>query len=161
MSFLRTWEEQLAHEKALRDESRAAWFKALVSECDTRAEIVERSGIPAEYLIPVAKKIGVELPGQRRAVRERYAACAAEGMSVAEAARALGVKPSTVHHAANRYDLSFRRARRGPKPGAPGGEAAKPRKQQVVAPQDAMIARMRAMAAEENKAMRRRAGGYL
>lgn len=156
MSFLRTWEEQLAHEKAVRDASRKAWLEALVSECRTLDEMAVLGGIAKGTLHRLADELGVSLPTIQGNKRQAYAACAAEGLTYSQTAKRLGVTYHTVVWAAKRYRLSFKKAQR--KAREPEQPAAQRPAAPVLSPQDSMIERMKAKAAEENKAMRRRSG---
>lgn len=57
--------------------------------------------------------ITAEQMQQKYAAYEKYAKCCEMGLSRAETSRALGVSKAAVCHAANRYHLTFNRARDG------------------------------------------------
>lgn len=84
---------------------------------------------------------------RRNSTRVKYARCAEIGLTQASTARILGVTRSTVHDAACRYGLTFKRHQPAPKV----QKAAQPKPK--VNP---VIAKMAEMAAAENAAVRGR-----
>lgn len=83
---------------------------------------------------------------RRNSTRVKYARCAEMGLTQASTARVLGVERSTVHDAARRYGLTFKRHQPAPKV-----QKAAPPKPKV----NPFIAKMAEMAAAENAALRR------
>jgi hypothetical protein len=83
---------------------------------------------------------------RRNSTRVKYARCAEMGLTKASTARVLGVTRGTVHDAARRYGLTFKRHQPAPKV-----QKVAPPKPKV----NPFITKMSEMAAAENAALRR------
>lgn len=143
---------------------RKAWLKEMARRHRSGVEMAQALQMERACLYRMAREYGVTLPRKYATKGPRWPsapdrvsaliACRDRGMTKLEAARELGISPSSVSHAVKRLDLEWPVDGRGKFPRTrktPPQAASRP-----ATPDQGPIARMRELAKRENAAMRRR-----
>lgn len=149
--MMRTFKDQRERENEMIREDRREWLTEACKHFFNASEMSSALGMDLGYLCKIAKDAGISLPkgSAQHTRRKEYEALAAEGLTGPQVAERLGVTLGTVHCAASKYGIRFADAR------AKAKIAPKPAPAQEPVPADPLAA-MRALAAKENAAMRKR-----
>jgi DNA-binding XRE family transcriptional regulator len=111
------FQEQLARER----QSRTEWLESINKMGMSQTETSKFVGVERSHLIRMMAKHGVDFsrPGRpkpgtppKQVIQDRaYRKCARAGMTIAEAAKALGKTTKTIRHAEKRLGVNFARSR--------------------------------------------------
>lgn len=122
---LRTWAEQKANESDMtleaKMESRREWLSAMRDQYPTQTAMAEGLGICRATLFHIARSCGLKLPAGKAGKRihvtpKAITSCATKGMTLDQAAEAIGAHPSYLRLKAREMGVRFKRKPRAPKP---------------------------------------------